>query len=124
MTDRIAITGLRIRGHHGVFDHERENGQDFVVDVVLTVPLRAAAASDDVDDTVNYADIAVSITEIVEGEAVNLIETLAQRIADACLEHAAVESAEVTVHKPQAPVAGTFDDISVTIVRERESGTR
>ncbi len=120
MTDRISITGLRVRGNHGVFAHERRDGQDFVIDATLFVGLAAASESDLVDDTVDYGRIADAITKIVSGEPVNLIETLAARIADACLEDPRVQSVEVTVHKPQAPVAGQFDDIAVTIGRSRD----
>lgn len=119
MTDRISITGLRVRGFHGVFEHERRDGQDFVIDVVLSVPLAAAGASDNVADTVHYGELADAITAIVAGEPVNLIERLAERIAAVCLAHAQVSSVEVTVHKPQAPVAGRFDDIAVTVLRQR-----
>lgn len=122
MTDRIAITGLRVRGWHGVFEHERRDGQDFIVDVALSVPLAAAAASDDVTDTVDYGAVAAAVTAVVAGEPVNLIETLAARIATACLDDVRVSSVEVTVHKPQAPVPGRFDDIAVTIVRTRSGG--
>ena len=117
VTDCIMVTGLRVRGFHGVFEHERRDGQDFVIDVVLSVSLAAAAASDDVADTVHYGEIAEAITAIVAGEPVNLIESLAERIATACLSYAHVESVQVTVHKPQAPVTGQFEDIAVTIVR-------
>lgn len=117
--DRIALRGLRVRGHHGVYGFEREQGQDFVVDVVLQLPLRAAAASDDVADTVHYGELADEIAAIVGGEPVNLIETLAARIADAVLRDERVHAVEVTVHKPQAPIAQTFDDVAVAITRSR-----
>jgi dihydroneopterin aldolase len=124
VTDRISITGLRVRGHHGVFEHERRDGQEFVVDATLMVSLAAASASDLVDDTVDYSAVADGITKIVSGEPVNLIETLATRIADACLEDPRVSSVEITVHKPEAPVSGVLDDIAVTIVRHRNGGVR
>ncbi len=117
--DRIELTGLRVRGNHGVFDFEREQGQYFVIDVTLHLPLDAATASDDVADTVHYGELADQIAEIVGGEPVNLIETLAERIADAVLRDARVHAVEVTVHKPQAPIAQTFDDVAVTIMRRR-----
>ena len=117
--DRITLSGLRVRGHHGVFDFEREQGQYFVVDVTLHLPVRAAAASDDVADTVHYGELADRIATIVGGEPVNLIETLAERIADATLRDQRVHAVEVTVHKPQAPIAQTFDDVAVTITRSR-----
>ena len=119
MTDRIALRGLRAVGHHGVYAEERANGQPFVVDVVLEVDTRAAAASDEVTDTVHYGELAVRVVAVVEGEPVNLIETLAQRIADVCLDDDRVDAVEVTVHKPEAPVGVEFSDVAVSIVRRR-----
>lgn len=119
MSDRIALTGLRARGRHGVFDFERERGQDFVVDVVLELDLGKAAASDDVADTVHYGELAGALVAVVEGEPVNLIETLADRLAGVCLADARVAAATVTVHKPQAPIPHEFADVAVTIGRSR-----
>jgi dihydroneopterin aldolase len=119
VSDQIVLRGLRAVGHHGVYAEERENGQPFVVDVVLDVDTAAAAASDAVSDTVHYGELALRVVAVVQGEPVNLIETLAQRIADVCLAEARVEEVEVTVHKPQAPVGVPFTDIAVTIVRRR-----
>jgi dihydroneopterin aldolase len=118
--DRIALRGLRVRGHLGVYDFEREQGQDFVIDVTLHLPLRAAAESDDVADTVHYGELADAIVAIVAGEPVDLIETLAERIAAVALADSRVQFAEVTVHKPSAPIAAQFDDVAVTIFRGRE----
>jgi len=118
-SDRVSLRGLKVWGHHGVFDHERADGQDFLVDVVLYFDTRAAARSDDLADTVNYAAVAQSVTSIVGGEPVNLIETLAARIATACLDDRRVESVEVSVHKPDAPILLPFDDVVVTIRRSR-----
>jgi dihydroneopterin aldolase len=120
VTDQIALRGLVVRGHHGVFEHERRDGQDFVVDVVLDVDTSVAARSDDVRDTVDYGTVASAIAEVVSGEPVNLLETLAWRIASACLVDVRVMSVEVSVHKPQAPIPLTFDDVAVTIVRSRD----
>jgi dihydroneopterin aldolase len=119
MSDTIALTGLRVRGHHGVYDFERTQGQDFVVDVVLSLSLDAAARSDDVADTVHYGDLADRLAAIIGGEPVNLIETLASRLVDACLLDARVAAATVTVHKPSAPIAHTFTDVAVTLRRAR-----
>jgi dihydroneopterin aldolase len=119
MTGRITLTGLRARGHHGVYDFEREQGQDFVVDVTLDLDLGPAARSDDVTDTVHYGELAQSVVAVVEGEPVALLETLAQRVADLCLADRRVVETTVTVHKPQAPVPVGFDDVAVTIVRRR-----
>ena len=119
MTDQIVVRGVRAVGHHGVYADEREKGQPFVVDVTLEVDTSAAAASDDVADTVHYGELAARIVAAVEGEPVNLIETLAQRIADVCLAEPRVDAVEVTVHKPEAPVGVPFTDVAVTIVRRR-----
>jgi 7,8-dihydroneopterin aldolase/epimerase/oxygenase len=117
--DRISLTGLRVRGYHGVFDHERRDGQEFVVDAVLEVSTAAAAASDDLTDTVHYGELAERLAAVVAGEPVNLIETLVDRLVDACLVDSRVSAATVTVHKPQAPIPLTFDDVAVTIRRQR-----
>lgn len=117
--DLITLTGLRVRGHHGVFDFERLEGQDFIVDVTLGLDLAPAASSDNVADTVHYGELAGRLAEIIAGEPVNLIETLAQRLAEACLADARVAVATVTVHKPQAPIPHTFADVSVTVQRAR-----
>ena len=119
MTDRITLLGLRGRGRHGVFDSERQNGQPFLVDAVLHVDTRPAAASDDVADTVDYGDVAKGLLAVIEGEPVNLIETLADRLAAACLADRRVAAATVTVHKPHAPIPHEFTDVAVTIRRPR-----
>jgi dihydroneopterin aldolase len=113
----ITLSGLRVRGHHGVFDFEREQGQDFVVDVVLELDLTRAARSDRVTDTVHYGELAEALVAVVAGEPVNLIETLADRLVTVCLADARVAAATVTVHKPQAPIPHDFADVAVTIRR-------
>ncbi|WP_313356607.1 dihydroneopterin aldolase [Microbacterium sp.] len=117
--DEITLTGLTVFGYHGVFDFERRQGQEFTIDLTLQLSLTAAAASDDVADTVHYGELADRIAGIVAGEPVNLIETLAQRIADATLDDPRVQNVTVTVHKPHAPIEQTFADVSVTIRRGR-----
>ncbi len=119
MLDRISITGLRVRGYHGVLAQERAAGQDFVVDAVLWLDAAPAAASDDLSRTADYAAIAGRLAEIVAGPPMALIETLADRLAVACLADPVVQEAEITVHKPQAPVSAELADISVTIRRSR-----
>lgn len=119
MGDRITLHGLRVRGRHGVHAFERADGQDFVVDAALDVDTAAAAASDALADTVDYGALAAELAAVVAGEPVALIETLAERLAAACLAHAGVRAAEVTVHKPQAPVPVPVDDVTVRIRRER-----
>ena len=117
--DRITLHGLRGRGLHGVYPRERVEGQTFIVDVALGVDTRAAARADDLAETADYGVIAEKIVAMIEGEPVNLIETLAQRIADVCLADPVVHAVEVTVHKPDAPVTVPFDDVSIVINRTR-----
>ena len=120
-TDRISVTGIECVGHHGVFEHERRDGQRFVIDLTLGVDTRAAAASDDLPDTVDYGSLVASVKAAVENEPVNLIETLAQRIANVCLRDGRVEWARVTVHKPEAPIDATFADVTLMITRHRKA---
>jgi dihydroneopterin aldolase len=115
--DRIAVRGLTATGHHGVFDFEKREGQTFVVDVVLGVDTREAAATDDLARTINYAEVAADVIALIQGQPVDLIETLAQQVADACLARDGVQAVEVTVHKPEAPVGVAFGDVMVTITR-------
>ncbi|MEV0644818.1 dihydroneopterin aldolase [Phytomonospora sp. NPDC050363] len=122
MTDRITLTGLTVRGTHGVYDFERAEGQDFGCDVVLEVDTRPAAESDDIADTIHYGELADALAAVLAGEPVNLLETLAERLAAICLADERVAACEVTVHKPQAPIAHAFTDVSVTVRRERHSG--
>lgn len=118
--DEIVLTGLTVFGRHGVYDHERENGQEFTIDLRLRMPLNDAAASDDVADTVHYGELAEKVAEVVAGEPVNLIETLAERIADVALADPRVHAVTVTVHKPHAPISLTFSDVAVTVHRARQ----
>jgi dihydroneopterin aldolase len=118
-TDRIALRGLTVRGYHGVFDFERRDGQDFVVDVELELDTAGAARSDDLADTVDYGGLAEGLAAVIAGEPVQLLETLAARLSDVCLADGRVGAATVTVHKPQAPIPITFGDVAVTIRRTR-----
>lgn len=118
--DHLTLTGLRAFGHHGVFDHERESGQEFILDVTVWLDFRAAASSDDLERTVHYGVLAEQIVAAVERDPVDLIETLAERVAALVLEHRAANSVRVTVHKPSAPITVPFADVSVTITRGRE----
>jgi dihydroneopterin aldolase len=115
--DEIALTGLRVRGFHGVLPFERQEGQDFLVDAVLSVDTRAAAAADDLALTVDYGGLAARLAEVVAGEPLDLIETLAERLAAVCLRDPRVVSVRLTVHKPSAPVGLPFTDVSVTVER-------
>ena len=120
LSDRLAVRGLAVHGHHGVFDFERRDGQEFVIDLVLGMDTSAAAKSDDLQETVDYGTLVEEVRTAVANDPVDLIETLAQRIADVCLRHARVESVEVTVHKPHAPIQATFEDVALTINRRRQ----
>ncbi|GLZ54036.1 dihydroneopterin aldolase [Actinomycetospora sp. NBRC 106378] len=122
-TDTIELRGLRVRGHHGVFDHERRDGQDFVLDLVLQVDLTAAGRSDDLDDTVDYGALAEAAAVVVEGAPRALIEVVASDVADVVLDDPRVAEVEVTLHKPQAPIARPFDDVAVRIRRSRPRST-
>ena len=117
--DRICLSGLRAYGYHGVLPAERELGQVFIVDVIIWLDTSAAAETDDLSRTVDYGSLASRLAEIVSGEPVALLEKLAQRLAAACLAEDDVQHAEITVHKPQAPVAVPVRDVSVTIRRSR-----
>ena len=117
--DRITLTGVRVRAHHGVFDFEREQGQEFVIDVSVAVDLSAAASGDDLGRTVHYGELAEAVADAVRRDPVDLIETVAERVAAVALGYPAVDEVEVTVHKPEAPISVPFTDVAVTIVRGR-----
>ena len=119
MSDRIALRGLQVRGHHGVFEHERRDGQDFVLDLVLDVDLAKAGASDDLADTVDYGALAQTAAAVVAGPPRQLIEAVAAEVAARVLADARVAAVEVTLHKPQAPITMPFDDVAVVVRRER-----
>lgn len=119
MTDELSVTGIECWAHHGVFDFEKRDGQTFVVDLVLGLDTRGAAASDDLSETVNYGTLALDVKAAVERDPVDLIETLVQRIADVCLMESRVEWARVTLHKPDAPIDATYSDVALTITRTR-----
>jgi len=131
--DTLSITGIECYGHHGVFDFERRDGQVFVIDLTLGLDTRPAAASDDLRDTVDYGSLVAAVKAAVERDPVDLIETLAARIADLCLSRQGlsrqassrqavsdprVEWARVTVHKPDAPIDATYSDVALTITRK------
>ncbi|ACV09738.1 2-amino-4-hydroxy-6-hydroxymethyldihydropteridine diphosphokinase [Jonesia denitrificans] len=118
--DTITLTGLQATGYHGVLSSERDNGQTFIVDVTLALDTQVAARTDDLTETVNYALLAEDIHGVITGEPVNLIETLAQKIAETVLSYAQVSACTVTVHKPQAPISVAFGDVAVTISRTQD----
>ena len=117
--DRIAIRGLRAHAHHGVYKREREYGQLFLVDAVIEVDTRPSAAGDDLELTVNYAEMAQKLHSALVHEPVDLLETLAQRLADVCLADPLVDAVEITVHKPDADLGVPFGDVTVTIRRTK-----
>lgn len=118
--DEITITGLTANAFHGVLESERVAGQVFIIDVTVYLPLGAAARTDDLGLTVHYGELAEEVVAAVESDPVDLIETVAERVAQVVLAHPAAEFTKVTIHKPSAPIAVPFDDVSVTITRGRE----
>lgn len=117
--DHIRIDGLEVFAHHGALPHEREVGQRFVIDVDLALDLSPAAASDALADTVDYGRLADEVVGIASADPVDLIETLAGRVADHCLTEPRVQEVEVTVHKPQAPLPVVAREVSVRLHRSR-----
>ena len=118
--DTITLSGLRAWGYHGVFAEERRMGQVFGVDACLELDLRRAAATDHLDETVSYAEIATVIEGHITGEPLDLIEALAQRIALGVLGHdVRIQAVTITVHKPGAPLTQDFSDVSVQLRRTR-----
>ncbi len=115
--DRLRVSGIEAYGYHGVLAEERRLGQRFVVDVVLGLDTRAAAGSDDLRDTVDYGSLVTRVRQAIESDPVDLIETLAERLARTALTDRTVVWVEVTVHKPQAPIATVFADVALTIRR-------
>jgi 7,8-dihydroneopterin aldolase/epimerase/oxygenase len=122
MADRIELRGLAVRGNHGVFDHERRDGQDFLVDITVWIDLADAAASDQLSDTYDYGVLAQRAAGIVGGPARNLIETVAAEIAEDVMTDERVHAVEVVVHKPQAPIPLTFADVAVVARRSGRGG--
>ncbi|HEX4701110.1 MAG TPA: dihydroneopterin aldolase [Pseudonocardiaceae bacterium] len=122
MTDRITLTGLRVHGRHGVFEHEKRDGQDFLIDITVWIDLVDAAATDDLKNTLHYGELAERAAAIVAGEPRDLIETVAAEIADDVMRDERAHAVEVTVHKPSAPIPLTFADVSVTARRSRRGG--
>lgn len=117
MRDHIKITGITGKGNHGVLDFERANGQRFSADVTLFLDLTEASSSDDLAYTVDYSKVADLAHSMLVGEPVNLIEALADRIARAILDLGGIEEVEVTIHKPEAPIEVSFNDVQVTVRR-------
>ena len=117
--DYIRLTGMNFYGYHGCFDFEKEEGQPFIVDLQMSIDASLAGKSDDLHDSVDYGAVYECVKEVVIGESYHLIERLATVIAETVLANFAVQSIIVTVHKPQAPIQGSFSDVSITIERGR-----
>jgi dihydroneopterin aldolase len=117
--DTLTLTGLEVFAHHGVFDFERADGQTFLTDLTVWLDTAAAAAGDDLAQTLHYGELAVEVAEAAAAEPVDLIETLAERIATLVLAHPVAQRVRVTVHKPDAPIPVPFADVSITIIRPR-----
>lgn len=122
MADRIELRGLSVRGRHGVFEHERVNGQEFVVDISVWIDLAEAAASDELSDTYDYGTLAQQASDIVAGPPRKLIEAVGGDIADQVMTDQRVHAVEVVVHKPQAPIPHRFADVAVVVRRSRRGG--
>ncbi len=122
MADRIELRGLTVRGRHGVFDHERAAGQDFVIDITVWIDLARAAVTDDLSDTYDYGALAQRAAGIVAGPPRKLIETVAGEIAEDVMNDERVHAVEVAVHKPQAPIPQNFADVAVVARRSRRGG--
>lgn len=123
MRHKIAITGLRVFAHHGVFDFERQNGQDFYIDAAIWIDGDKAAFTDDLNNTAHYGDLAKGLVELTKNDPVDLLETLAQRLLDYALNFGGgkVLKAKITVHKPGAPIPYEFEDVSITVKAKRSS---
>ena len=115
--DEIAITGIRGFGYHGLFEHEKKDGQEFFVDIRITADLSSACQSDRIESTIDYGKVAIRVKELIETGSFNLIERLAEVITERLKSEFSIDAIEVTVHKPNAPVGIDLRDISVTIRR-------
>ncbi|WP_240675646.1 dihydroneopterin aldolase, partial [Cellulomonas endophytica] len=117
--DQVRLLGVTATGHHGVFAHERRDGQAFVADVVVHLDLRPAAAGDALAATVHYGVLAEAVHAVLQGSPADLIETVAERLAAVALEHPAVHTVDVALHKPSAPITVPFGDVAVLVRRDR-----
>ena len=116
----IFLKDLRFHAFHGVMPQERKVGGDFLVSLRMGYDISKAMRTDEVSDTLNYAEVYATVKAIVEGEPCQLIETVGERVATAVLQgYAKVQKVRVTVHKPQAPLPGKFGDAAISVVRTR-----
>lgn len=118
--DKIYFQRMSFYGYHGVFEAEAQLGQRFYVDLELSLDLSQAGESDDLNHTVNYADIFTCVQQIVEGERFKLVEALTARIARQLLEQFPITEAKVKVTKPNPPINGHYDSVAIEMVRKRE----
>ncbi|AMO89477.1 dihydroneopterin aldolase [Corynebacterium sp. HMSC06D04] len=119
MADRIELTGLECFGYHGVFEEEKREGQPFLVDITCWTEF---PTTDDLANTVSYAELADVAADIVEGPSRDLIETVANEVADTVMQrYDLLHAVEVTIHKPKAPIPRTFADVAVVARRSRKS---
>lgn len=117
--DRIELWGMEFFGCHGIFIKERQKGQKFIVDLFLYMDLKKAGNTDNLAHSIDYTTVFDDVRKIVEGAAKNIIESIAEEIAKTLLKKYALARVEVAVHKPHAPIAGTFRDVCVRIQRDR-----
>ena len=115
--DKVTLTGIRVFGYHGVFDHEKKNGQEFIVDVDISYKTNKAIDTDNLKYTIDYAEVALLVKDIIEGESRNLIETVAEEIANKIMKKFDIKTVRVTLHKPNAPVDVELRDVSVSVER-------
>lgn len=122
--DKIYFNGMSFYGFHGVFAAEAELGQRFYVDLELSLDLSKAGASDDLNDTINYAEIFTCVQQIVEGERFKLVEALTANIAEKLLRQFPLQEARVKVTKPNPPINGHYDSVAIEMTRKREDYAR
>jgi dihydroneopterin aldolase len=123
MTDQVFVTGLALHAYHGVMPHEGKVGQTFKLDLALDIDLTGASRSDKLADTVGYDQVVDVASKAFCGKRYRLVEAAAGGVADAVLtKFARVTAVRVTIHKLHAPIAATFDDVGVSILRRRNGG--
>jgi 7,8-dihydroneopterin aldolase/epimerase/oxygenase len=120
MTDQVFVRGLALHAYHGVMQHEAKVGQAFTLDLTLDIDLTTASRSDKLAHTVGYDQVVAVASEAFCGKRYRLIEAAAGAVIDAILERfPQVSAVRISVHKPHAPIAATFDDVGVSILRTR-----
>lgn len=119
--DHISLVGIEERGRHGMLDHERQDGQLFLVDADIYLDLQGAGASDRIEDTVDYSRVSALISRIITGPPCDLLEKVATQIAEETLELENVQAVRICLHKPEAPLGLEKQDVKVTIWRGLEN---